>query len=71
MVTGHVFIATSLDGYIARPDGGLDWLFASDPEGENPGYDTFIARMDGVVMGRDSFEAALTLGPWFTPGRSW
>lgn len=64
MMTGHVFIATSLDGYIARLDGGLDWLFASDPGDEDHGYDAFIARMDGIIMGRGTYESVLTLGPW-------
>lgn len=64
MLTGHVFIATSLDGFIARRDGTLDWLFASDPGGENHGYDAFIARMDGIIMGRGTYESVLTLGPW-------
>ena len=67
MVTGHVFIATSLDGFIARQGGGLDWLFASDPGGENHGYDAFMARMDGIIMGRGTFESVLTLGPWSYP----
>ena len=67
MVTGHVFIATSLDGFIARQGGGLDWLFASDPGSENHGYDAFMARMDGIIMGRGTFESVLTLGPWSYP----
>ena len=65
MVTGHVFIATSLDGFIARRDGSLDWLFAASGQGEDHGYDRFMAGMDGVVMGRGSFEAVLGFGvPW-------
>lgn len=65
MVTGHVFIATSLDGFIARPDGALDWLFAASGKGEDHGYDRFMAGVDGVVMGRGSFEAVLGFGvPW-------
>jgi dihydrofolate reductase len=68
MVTGHVFIATSLDGYIARPDGGLDWLLSRDAPGEDHGYDDFLSRMDGIVMGRRSFEAVQALGvPWPYP----
>ena len=41
--TFHVFIATSLDGFIARPDGGLDWLAAFQGDGDN-GYGAFIGR---------------------------
>ena len=57
-----VFIATSVDGFIARPNGDLDWL----PEGcgEPHGYDEFIASVDAIVIGRKTFEKVLTLGPW-------
>lgn len=68
MTTGHIFIATSLDGFIARPDGAIDWLpgLDSDP-GENYGYDAFIASIDGIVMGRNSFEKVLSFGEWPYP----
>ena len=67
-ISGHVFIATSLDGFIARPDGAIDWLpgLDSDP-GENYGYDAFIASVDGLVMGRNSFEKVLTFDEWPYP----
>ncbi|MBS0126000.1 dihydrofolate reductase family protein [Thetidibacter halocola] len=63
-ITGHVFIATSLDGFIARDDDGLDWLMKQPVEDEDHGYDAFIARMDGVVMGRRSFERVRDLPDW-------
>lgn len=68
LTTGHVFIATSLDGFIARKDGAIDWLpgLDSDP-GENYGYDAFIASVDGLVMGRNSFEKVLEFGEWPYP----
>lgn len=68
MITGHVFIATSLDGFIARKNGGIDWLpgLDSDP-GESYGYDDFIASVDGLVMGRNSFEKVLEFGEWPYP----
>ena len=56
-----VFIAASLDGFIARPDGGLDWL-PEDPEPH--GYDEFIATVDAIVMGRKTFEIVLGFGAW-------
>jgi dihydrofolate reductase len=61
-MTASVFIATSVDGFIARPNGALDWL----PEGggEPHGYDEFIATVDAIVIGRKTFETVLTLGPW-------
>ena len=57
-----VFIATSLDGFIAREDGGLDWL---PPDGGEPhGYDEFMATVDALVMGRKTFETVLTFDSW-------
>jgi dihydrofolate reductase len=64
MITGHVFIATSLDGYIARPDGDIDWLLARDDPQEDHGYDAFIADKDAIVMGRGSYEKVATFDPW-------
>lgn len=64
MPTGHVFIATSLDGFIARPDGGLDWLEAANSVGEDHGYQGFMDRIDGIVMGRATFDVALRFDPW-------
>ena len=57
-----VFIATSLDGFIARLDGGLDWLPAGG--GEPHGYDEFIATVDAIVIGRKTFETVLTFDDW-------
>lgn len=60
-----VFVGTSLDGFIARTDGGLDWLHAGQ-EGERPelGYDAFMASVDVVVMGRHTFETVLSFDSW-------
>ena len=57
-----VFIATSLDGYIARTDGALDWLPADG--GEPHGYIEFMATVDALVIGRKTFETVLTFGDW-------
>lgn len=62
--TGHVFIATSLDGYIARPNGTLDWLLSRDDPTEDHGYDAFIAGMDCIVMGRGTFESVQQFPEW-------
>ena len=57
-----VFVGTSLDGYIARPNGTFDFL---PPDGGEPhGYDEFIATVDTIVMGRNTFDTVLGLGPW-------
>ena len=57
-----VFIATSLDGFIARQDGALDWLPAGG--GEPHGYDEFMATVDALVIGRKTFETVLTFDAW-------
>lgn len=57
-----MFIATSLDGYIARSNGGLDWL--PDPSLEPNGYDEFIATIDAIVIGRKTFETVLAYETW-------
>jgi len=61
-MTVSVFIGTSLDGFIARPNGALDFL----PEGggEPHGYDEFIASVDALVIGRKTFETVLTFDSW-------
>ena len=64
MTTGHVYIAASLDGFIARPDGDLDWLMKQPTEGENFGYEAFMESVDGLVMGRGTYEKVLTFGDW-------
>jgi dihydrofolate reductase len=64
-VTNYVYIATSLDGYIAASDGGLDWLFESpNPEGSDYGFAEFISGIDALVMGRITFEKVLTFSQW-------
>ncbi len=57
-----VFIGTSVDGFIARPNGALDWLPADG--GEPHGYREFIASVDVIVIGRKSFEKVLTFEAW-------
>jgi dihydrofolate reductase len=57
-----VFVGTSVDGFIARPDGGLDFL---PPGGGEPhGYDEFIATVDTIVIGRKTFETVLAFPAW-------
>lgn len=62
MMRVTVFIGTSLDGFIARPNGDLDWLPADG--GEPHGYNELLASVDAIVIGRKTFEKVLTLGPW-------
>lgn len=64
MPSCHVFIATSLDGFIARKDGAIDWLLARDAPGEDHGYERFIRGIDAIVMGRGTFEKVAEFDPW-------
>ena len=68
-----VYIATSLDGFIARENGEIDWLLGSDPDGsgEDYGFDEFMASVDALVMGRHTFEQVLTFGDWPTATNEW
>ena len=64
-MTNFVYIATSLDGFIATIDGGLDWLDEiPNPAQSDFGYAEFIAGIDAIVMGRNTFETVLTFGVW-------
>ena len=67
-----VYIATSLDGFIADKDGGLDWLQSIDaPEGDDLGFSRFQESVDAVVMGRVTFESVVGFGigwPYSVPG---
>jgi dihydrofolate reductase len=52
-----VFVARSLDGYIADRNGGLDWLhLIPNPDHKDLGYESFIQEVDAIVMGRQTFE---------------
>tara|TARA_R110002050_G_scaffold141251_1_gene266278 strand:- start:32660 stop:33193 length:534 start_codon:yes stop_codon:yes gene_type:complete len=52
-----VFIATSLDGYIADANGGIEWLHAiPNPDNDDMGYSEFMTGIDALIMGRTTFE---------------
>ena len=57
-----VFIGTSVDGFIARLNGDLDFLPVGG--GEPHGYDAFIASVDALVIGRKTFETVLAFPTW-------
>jgi len=62
LVKASVFVGTSLDGFIARVNGDLDFL---PPGGGEPhGYDEFIASVDALVIGRKTFETVLAFDTW-------
>ena len=72
--TGAVFIAASVDGYIALPDGDLAWLTDPPPEPRHvpawsgddapPGYEDFTGSVSHLVMGRGTYDKVLTFGFW-------
>ncbi len=57
-----VFVGTSLDGYLARSDGSLDFLPADG--GEPHGYEEFLASVDAIVIGRKTYETVLAFDTW-------
>lgn len=61
-----VFIATSLDGYIADKNGGLDWLNSiPNPDNDDMGYVEFTKGIDALIMGRTTFETVIGFDvPW-------
>lgn len=65
------YIATSLDGFIAREDGDIDWLHSAggSDEKEDYGYADFMASVDALIMGRNTFETALGFGAWPYTGK--
>jgi len=60
-----LFISTSLDGYIARTDGTIDWLFTD----QDYGYAAFFSGVDTVIMGRKTYEQTLTFGKFPYAGK--
>ena len=61
-----VFIAVSVDGFIARLDGDVAWLHEGEqlPEGDDAGYGELFNAVDALVMGRGSFEKVLEFDHW-------
>lgn len=62
-----IFIGTSLDGFIARLDGSIDWLHQMNalvPPGEDCGYAAFVDSVDALLMGRHTYETVLGFGDW-------
>jgi dihydrofolate reductase len=60
-----VYIATSLDGFIARENGELDWLHAvAASDDEDYGYKAFMQTVDAIVMGRHTYETVRTFNKW-------
>lgn len=66
-ITSSAFVGASLDGFISRTDGSIDWLNEANalvPAGEDCGYAEFMNSVDVLVMGRNSFEQVLGFDAW-------
>ncbi len=61
----HLYIATSLDGFIARTDGSVDWLFTD----ADYGYAEFYARISALIMGRTTYDQILSFGEYPYAGK--
>lgn len=64
-----LYIAASLDGYIAGPNGEIDWLDLVDRPGEDYGYHQFYDSVDVLVMGRKTYEVPAGVAEWPYPGK--
>ena len=70
-IKASVFIATSLDGFIARADGDLDWLSGGESASteQDFGYQEFMDSVDTIVIGRNTFAPVLTFDTWPYSGK--
>ena len=72
MIEVVYYVASSLDGYIADADGGVEWLSVYQGGQEDYGYADFYSSVQAVVMGRVTFSQALGFGAWPYAGKqSW
>ncbi len=64
------YVASSLDGYIATPDGSVDWLTRFHTSGEDHGAAELHSSVDALLLGSRTYEFALKLGRWPSPDKS-
>src|SRR6478672_4382526 len=64
MITTHVYIGASLDGFIARKDRSFDWLSKYADQNAIDAYKEFIAGIDVIVIGRGTFETVMSFPDW-------
>lgn len=67
MVKVSIFIGTSLDGFIARDNGDIDWLNDANKKvtpGEDFGFNSFLESVDLIIMGRKTFEQVIPFDRW-------
>ncbi len=56
------YIAMSLDGYIAKPDGDISFLSMAEKKGEDYGYSGFTSTIDTVIIGRKTYDKVISMG---------
>lgn len=64
-----LYVATTLDGYIASSDGSIEWLSSLEMGGEDNGYTAFYETIDALIMGSITYEQVLEFGDWAYPGK--
>ncbi len=64
-MTNYIYIAQSLDGYIATKDGGINWLNELPPaDAHDDDFLQFMEKIDALIMGRKTYEKVLSFGIW-------
>ena len=64
MATGHIMMAMTLDGFVARSDHSLDWLLKQPTQDEDHGFEAFLDSVDVLVMGSGSLKTVLSFDEW-------
>ena len=64
-----LYIATSIDGYIAKLDGDIGWLPSPEEGGESDGYTQFYDSIDALIMGSTTYQQVLGFGDWVYAGK--
>ncbi len=64
MIQITYYVATSIDGYIAKKNGSVEWLSSVETENEDYGYSEFYTSVGGLLMGRNTFEKIQESGDW-------
>lgn len=64
-----LYVAVTLDGYVASADGSIEWLTSLESGGEDDGYTAFYETIDALIMGATTYEQVLGFGDWPYPGK--
>lgn len=64
-----LYVATTLDGWVASSDGSIDWLTTLETSGEDDAYTAFYETIDALIMGSATYEQVLGFGDWAYPGK--